>query len=62
MKWTEAYEETGRTVVIAVRLFGKEHADGWIFKSKAELEEQTGVSQYEQDTCRKNEGNQRRYR
>jgi len=70
MKWTEAYEHTGWTIVVPVKLIhavgakgaiflaqlfywrGKQQdPEGWIYKTKAELEAETGLSRYEQDTC-----------
>jgi hypothetical protein len=41
-----------RALAVGVRQWiGKEHADGWIFKTKAELEQETGLSRHEQGTC-----------
>lgn len=70
MKWSEAYEHSGWTIAVPVKLIhaigakgailvsqlfywkGKEQAeDGWIYKTKTELEAETGLSRYEQDTC-----------
>src|SRR5262249_30966067 len=70
MKWTEAYEHSGRTITVPVKLIhaigpkgalfiaqlffwkGKEKdEEGWIYKTKLELEEETGLSRWEQDKC-----------
>jgi hypothetical protein len=70
MKWTDAYEHTGWTVTIPIKLIraigakgavliaqlyhwdGKQRdPDGWIYKTKHELEEETGLALWEQDTC-----------
>lgn len=70
MKWTEAYEHSGWSISVPVKLIhalgakspilvaqlfywkGKEQAeDGWIYKTKEELERETGLSRHEQNTC-----------
>jgi hypothetical protein len=70
MKWTEAYEHSGWTIAVPVKLIhaigakgailiaqlfywkGKERTEeGWIYKTKAELEQETGLSRHEQNTC-----------
>jgi hypothetical protein len=70
MKWSEAYEQSGRTITVPVKLIhaigakgalfiaqlffwkGKQKDDeGWIYKTKLELEEETGLSRWEQDKC-----------
>jgi hypothetical protein len=70
MKWTEAYEHSGRTITVPVKLIhaigpkgalfiaqlffwkGKQKdEEGWIYKTKLELEEETGLSRWEQDKC-----------
>jgi hypothetical protein len=70
MKWTDAYEHSGWTVTIPIKLIraigpkgailisqlfywkGKQQdPDGWIYKTKFELEEETGLARWEQDTC-----------
>jgi hypothetical protein len=70
MKWTDAYERSGWTIALPVKLIhaigakgailvaqlfywmGKEQAeDGWIYKTKEELEKETGLSRHEQNTC-----------
>jgi hypothetical protein len=70
MKWSEAYEHSGRTITVPVKLIhaigpkgalfiaqlffwkGKQKdEEGWIYKTKLELEEETGLSRWEQDKC-----------
>ena len=70
MKWSEAYEHSGRTITVPVKLIhaigpkealfiaqlffwkGKQQdEEGWIYKTKLELEEETGLSRWEQDKC-----------
>ncbi len=70
MRWTDAYEEIGRQIVVPVKLIhaigakgailmaqlfhwlGKQQSeDGWIYKTQIELEEETGLSRHEQNTC-----------
>jgi hypothetical protein len=70
MKWTEAYERTGWTIVVPVKLIhavgakgaillaqlfywrGKErNPEGWVYKTKLELEHETGLSRHEQNTA-----------
>jgi hypothetical protein len=70
MKWSEAYEHSGRTITVPVKLIhaigpkgalfiaqlffwkGKQKdEEGWIYKTKLDLEEETGLSRWEQDKC-----------
>jgi hypothetical protein len=70
MKWTDAYEHSGWTITVPVKLVhaigakgallvaqlfywkGKqENTDGWIYKTKSELGQETGLSRWEQDAC-----------
>jgi hypothetical protein len=70
MKWSDAYEKSGWTIVVPVKLIQaigakgailisqffywkgrQKDAHGWIYKTKTELQEETGLSRHEQDTC-----------
>jgi hypothetical protein len=70
MKWSESYEQVGRTISIPVKLIhaigakeaifvsqlffwqGKQKDDqGWIYKTKLEIEEEIGLTREEQDRC-----------
>lgn len=70
MRWTEAYEHSGNTIAVPVKLIhaigakgailiaqlfywsGKQQSEeGWIYKTQADLEKETGLSRHEQNTC-----------